>query len=137
MKRLQTVQTLLTLVVLAALPFIAGAQGGEISGTSLDNPLAGPDNIFDLVYVILNGFILPIASIVIVFFIIYSGFLFVTARGDVGKIDHAKEMLKYVVIGAAVLLGSWAIAAAIGGTICQITGVLCNQPPPNNFELNF
>ena len=49
--------------------------------------------------------------------IIYSGFLFVFARGNDEKLKTAKDALFYSIIGAAVLLGSWAIAEMIASTI--------------------
>jgi hypothetical protein len=55
----------------------------------------------------------PIAAI----FIIYSGLLFVTARGSEDKINKAKTTFLWAVVGAAVLLGAWVIANAIVGTV--------------------
>src|SRR3990167_2089983 len=48
--------------------------------------------------------------------IIYCGFLFVAARGNEEKITKAKDALVYTLIGAAILLGSWAIAQLIQST---------------------
>lgn len=52
---------------------------------------------------------LPIAAI----FIIYSGFLFVTASGNQSKIDAAKTTFYWTIIGTAVVVGAWALATAI------------------------
>lgn len=49
--------------------------------------------------------------------IIYSGFLFVAAQGNSEKLDEAKRSLLYTIIGAAILLGSWAIAQLITETV--------------------
>ena len=49
--------------------------------------------------------------------IIYCGFLFVQAQGNSEKIEQAKDALLYTIIGAAILLGSWAIAGIISNTI--------------------
>ena len=51
----------------------------------------------------------PIAVI----FIIWSGFLFVTARGSEDQIKKAKTTFFWTIIGTTVLLGSWALATAI------------------------
>ena len=52
--------------------------------------------------------------------IIYCGFLFVSARGNTEKLTKAKEALLYTVIGAAILLGSWAIAIMISETVLSL-----------------
>ena len=68
----------------------------------------------------LLGIVLQIGVPVAAFFLIYSGFLFVFARGDVDQIKQAKSTFMWTVVGTAVLLGAWVLAKAIGGTIEQI-----------------
>lgn len=58
-------------------------------------------------------FALPI----IIFFIIYAGFLFVTARGDTGQIQTAKSALMWAIIGGVIVLGAELIIDVIKGTI--------------------
>jgi len=55
----------------------------------------------------------PIAAIMIM----YSGFMFVTAQGNSTKIEEAKKMFFYTVIGAAILLGAFVIRDVIEGTV--------------------
>ncbi len=52
---------------------------------------------------------IPIASI----FLIYSGFLFVTARGNAEQITKAKTTFFWTIIGTALIVGAWAIATAL------------------------
>jgi len=52
--------------------------------------------------------------------IIYCGFLFVQARGKPEAIKKAKDALIYTIIGAAILLGSWAIAQLISETVLEL-----------------
>jgi hypothetical protein len=59
---------------------------------------------------------------VVVFFIIYSGFLLVTARGNEEKLKEAKSALKNTVIGAVIVLGAWVFSQAVAGTIAKVTG---------------
>ena len=54
---------------------------------------------------------------VAVLFIIYSGFLFVTAQGNPAKLAAARKALLAAIIGTAILLAAWVIATAIKGTI--------------------
>jgi len=60
---------------------------------------------------------LPIISL----FIVYSGFLFVSARGNTGKLETARNNFVYVIVGAILILGAWVIATMIGGTVQQLT----------------
>ncbi len=75
----------------------------------------------------LNGFIktllegvLKIGIPVIALAIVYCGFLFVGARGNSEKLGKAKSALLYTLIGAAILLGSWAIAMLISETVLAL-----------------
>lgn len=54
--------------------------------------------------------------------IIYSGFLFVSAQGDVKKIDAAKGWLKGAVIAAAVVFSAQAIVAIVSNTGTALLG---------------
>ena len=105
------------------LPLVSLAdQGGDPPASLIENPLAGNvDSIFEFVEALLTNIVLPIGAVVVVFFIIYSGYLFVTAGGSEEKLKTAKQTFLWVVVGAAVLLGAWAIALAIQATVCQIS----------------
>jgi hypothetical protein len=52
-----------------------------------------------------------------IFFIVYSGFLFVKARGNDQELEKAKKTLTWTLVGTAVLLGAWIFALAIKTTI--------------------
>ncbi len=90
------------------------AQGTKIE---IRDPFKLGDNLYDLVYAVLNQAVLPIGGIIVVLMIIYSGFLFVTARGSEDKIKDARRSFTYAAIGAAILLGAVAIGKAIEATI--------------------
>lgn len=64
--------------------------------------------------------VLIISIPVIALFIIYSGFLFVSARGDPKKLETAKKTLLYTIIGAVVILAAWLIAQALVGTVQSV-----------------
>ncbi len=91
--------------------------GGTGCGASctVKNPLNAPD-FATLMNKILQG-VLIIAVPIIVLFIVYSGFLFVTARGDTTKLQQARTNFLWVVVGAVVLVGASAIAAIIANTL--------------------
>ncbi|MBI1999462.1 MAG: hypothetical protein HYS74_02300 [Parcubacteria group bacterium] len=85
----------------------------------LENPLRDIGTVPQLVRAVLDVVVqigAPIAAI----FIIYSGFLFILARGNPTKLEKAKSALTWTVVGTAVLLGAWVLSQAIGGTIEQL-----------------
>ncbi len=77
----------------------------------LENPLGaeGPESIPAFIHSVLEG-VVTIGIPIVALAVIYSGFLFVAARGKPEAITHAKDALLYTLIGAALLLGAWAIA---------------------------
>ena len=84
----------------------------------LNNPLGpnGPNSIPKFIEVLLTG-LLQVGIPLVALAVIYCGFLFVSARGNSEKLSKAKSALLYTLIGAAILLGSWAIAQLISSTI--------------------
>ncbi|MEK7462708.1 MAG: hypothetical protein AAB618_04015 [Patescibacteria group bacterium] len=83
---------------------------GDLS-YSLQNPLAF-DSIQGFIVAILN-IIIVIATPIVVIFIILAGFKYVTARGDVSKVQEATRALTYSVIGGVLIIGAVAIAEII------------------------
>lgn len=61
-----------------------------------------------------------VALPIITLFIVVAGFMFVFARGNESKLEHAKLNFVYVIIGAILILGAWVIATLIGGTVSQL-----------------
>ncbi|MFA6076500.1 MAG: pilin [Candidatus Paceibacterota bacterium] len=82
------------------------------------NPLGtkGVASIPAFIQKLLEG-VLQIGIPIVALAIIYCGFLFVAARGNSEKLGKAKDALLYTLIGAAILLGSWAIAQMISATV--------------------
>lgn len=93
-----------------------GQNPPSASKTIIKNPFKS-NTIQGLIEAILNDILLPIGGVVAVLAIMYAGFLYVTAGGDPGKIKEAHSILKYAVIGSAILLGAWTISKAIEATI--------------------
>lgn len=91
------------------------------SGQALQNPLGEGKDLNDLVRGILE-IVVRIGSIVVVFMLVYVGFLFVKARGEPGAIAEARQALLWTVIGALVLLGAVAISAGIEATVRELSG---------------
>lgn len=55
-----------------------------------------------------------------VMFILWSGFLFVSARGNEEQIKTAKKTFTWAIIGTAILLGAKVIAVAVQTTILSL-----------------
>ena len=113
-------------VLSASLPVGGTGQTPVVGGTG-QNPcpldkLCNPikyDSIEAFLLAILNV-VVQYGAIIIVFFIVYAGFQFVTSQGNTEKIAHAKQMLVWVIVGGFVLLGVYVLRAAICGTLTQI-----------------
>ncbi|MFA5827590.1 MAG: pilin [Candidatus Paceibacterota bacterium] len=87
--------------------------------TKIENPLKNTTTINELIKTILEG-VIKIGMPIIALAIVYCGFLFVQARGNPEAIKKAKDSLLYTLIGAAILLGSWAIAQLISDTVLKL-----------------
>jgi hypothetical protein len=75
----------------------------------------------------ITGFLVSIIDVllifalpVIVFFIIYSGYLFVTAAGDTSQIEKARTSLTWSIIGGVIVLGAQLIVTVIQGTVTAL-----------------
>lgn len=102
-----------TAFLLATVPTLALA-----APATLTNPI-GTNSISELLANLL-GLIALIAFPIIVLFIVYIGFLFVTSRGNPEKLSKAREYLLYAVIGALLVLGAEALSLAIQATVEQL-----------------
>lgn len=85
---------------------------GKILNPLGDEISSIPEFLKELLYRIVQ-----IALPIIVLFIIYAGFLFLTAQGNPEKISIAKKTLMWTLIGAAVIIGADILANVIVGTI--------------------
>ena len=66
------------------------------------------------------GIVVYIGFFIAIFFIIYSGYLFVTAAGNVEKIKEARHNFMWTIIGVAILLGAQALSYLVLGTVQQV-----------------
>jgi hypothetical protein len=102
------------------LPVVSFAQVENCDPTKkICNPLGGADTLPVLIQKVLEGFV-KIGLPIVVLAIVFVGFQFVFAVGNSEKIKGAKNSLLYVIIGAALLLGSWAIAKMISVTVSSL-----------------
>jgi len=86
----------------------------------IDNPFKFGGDLFSFVEALVGEVILPIGGVLCVLAFIYSGFMYVWARGNPSEIDNAHRALLYSSIGTAILLGAWVIAEALRNTLNQL-----------------
>lgn len=94
----------------------------EYMEIEIENPIS-VNSVPELIQTILEGLI-KIGIPLLVVMIVYSGWLYLFARGDPGKIKSAHDMFKYTLLGGAILLASWAIAELIHSTLLDLTASL-------------
>lgn len=106
----------------------AGVTSSQSTGVTTSSPSAGKirdplgnrfGTVPELIKTILEG-ALRIGMPVVALAIVYCGFLFVSASGNPEKLKKAKDALLWTLIGAAILLGSWAIAKMISDTVLAL-----------------
>jgi hypothetical protein len=105
--------------IAAFLPLISFADVITCEPGKICNPIPKYNTINDFIKAILEG-VLKLGIPIIALAIIYSGFLFVTAQGNTEKLTRAKNALLFSVVGAALVLGAWALAQLISETVLSL-----------------
>lgn len=106
-----------TALFILTLPYLTSADGGSVNLARF-NPIAQTD-IYGLIKAILD-FVVKIGAVVVVFYMIYAGFQFVTAQGNEDKISTAKKSFMWTVIGALILLGAMTLSGVVCNTANQL-----------------
>lgn len=114
-KKIRLSQIIFGVIINIALTPRSLAQYPGETGSGLGNPLNSESfaELIESIAKLAAKIGIPIAAI----FIIYSGLLFVTARGNEKQLETAKASFTWAIIGTAILLGAWVIASAIEATI--------------------
>lgn len=87
---------------------------------NIKNPAGSNTNLMDIINALVKNVAMPIGAVLVVLYIIYAGFTFVSAQGNPKEIENAKSRLLWALVGAAILLGAVAISAAVKDTITKI-----------------
>lgn len=119
-KKTKRVLKLLPFVIVFLSPLSLYAQVPDCPAGKLCNPLKA-QSIQQLVSDILD-IVVALGVPLVIFFIIYTGFLFATARGSVDVLDRAKKSLLYTLIGGLILLGAQGLSKVICTTVDQVSG---------------
>jgi len=76
-------------------------------------------SVLDLIPPAIN-IVLGLLGIITLFLTVYSGFLYLTSRGDKDAVEKAKKILTYSVIGLVVIIASFAITNYFFGAFTQV-----------------
>ena len=96
----------------------AGGQNGGVQAGSFVNPLN-----FGTLPAFLNAIldaVILIAFPILVLFLVYSGFLFISAQGNPAKLADARKIFIWTLIGALLVLGAKALSLAIEATVAEL-----------------
>lgn len=89
------------------------------NSTELSSNFTGTDNL----YIVLGGlikFVMGISGVVVFCYIIWAGWLWMTAGGDDKQVAKAKTIMKNSVIGLAILMLSYALSSFALETIGKV-----------------
>jgi membrane-anchored glycerophosphoryl diester phosphodiesterase (GDPDase) len=67
------------------------------------------------------SWVLGMLALLAVVFIIYAGFVWMTAAGNEEKIERAKKIISSAVIGLVIVILAWAIVIFVAGTTSNVT----------------
>ena len=109
--------SIFALLVLIALPVVVFAYEADPASTDTDGATVPAD--LELVQIITNiadyAYTLLLVAAVIAF--VWAGFMFLTAQGEPEKLNKAKMMVVYSIIGVLVSALSWGIVGLIRGVV--------------------
>jgi hypothetical protein len=91
----------------------------EYTEINIENPIS-INSVPELIEKVFE-FLIKIGIPLLVVMIVYSGWLYLFARGNPGEIKKAHDMFLYTLIGGAILLSAWAIAQLIHSTLIDLT----------------
>lgn len=111
-------RVLLLLTAFSLPNFVFSAETPCDPSQKICNPI-NVSSLVEFVRIILEG-VVKIGMPIVALALVYSGFLFVFARGKPEDLTKAKNALIASLIGAALILGSWAIAQIISETVLDL-----------------
>jgi hypothetical protein len=87
------------------------------------NPFKNLGSFEKITSAVLTGIVIPVGLPVLAIFIMYTGFLFVKARGNPAELVNAKKAAKWTAIGGFIMIGALTIVQFIQATFNNITGM--------------
>lgn len=81
---------------------------------------SGRNPIIYIAVLILNQ-LLGFLALIVLGLILYAGFMWMTARGEEEKVEHAKETITRAVVGLVIIVAAWAITSYVVSTLLEVT----------------
>lgn len=106
-------------LMILIIPFMIFAAS---SGPTIQNPLGAENTDVNVILQKILNLVSVVGGIIVAFFIIFSGFKIVMAKGKPDALKEAKEMFIATIIGGAILLGANVIANVVVNTVKTTTG---------------
>lgn len=106
--------------LVAALPAIA-QETTLFSVQDVGSIVGLPSKNLKDVTVNVVSWVLGMLALLAVVFIIYAGFVWMTAAGNEEKIERAKKIISSAVIGLVIVILAWAIVIFVAGTTSNVT----------------
>ena len=111
--------TKISAIILSGIPSVAFAANCG-SGGGLQNPL-NFCSLSEFLRAVLEV-VIQIGYPIIVLFIVYVGFKYVTAQGNADKLKEVHKFFFWAVVGALIVLGAQVLSYAIQGTVQDLGG---------------
>ena len=109
---------LLPVSVALANPFDRASKTLTSTGNSAQ--LGNPEGLEVIVGRVINV-ALSFSGMIVLCYIIYAGFLWLTAAGDSKQVDKAKDILRNAVIGLLILAAAYAISTFVFSALKSVT----------------
>ncbi|KKR91930.1 MAG: hypothetical protein UU95_C0024G0021 [Parcubacteria group bacterium GW2011_GWC2_42_12] len=103
---------------------------GVTAGYNLDSP---DDKALILVQTVINIF-LSIIGVLLLVYILYAGYNWLTAQGEEEKVTKAKDTLKRAIVGAIIIVAAYAISIFVMSGIEQGTLKGAGGGSPNIYQ---
>ena len=112
-------------IILNAIRFALLAGSGSFSDNCVTTQCVNPSNM------IINAlsWIIGIAGAVSLIFVVYGGISYITSSGDPGKLQQAKKIITYALIGLAIVALSEMIVVFMSGVIKNANDTAFIAPP--------
>jgi multisubunit Na+/H+ antiporter MnhB subunit len=101
--------------------------GGDPEDGNIDNESAGglmnplkADSLVDLLLAIID-ILLVFALPIVILYIMYGGYLLVTAQGESGQIENGRNAILWAVVGGVIIFAAHLIIKVIQGTVTSLS----------------
>lgn len=108
-----------TILAGVSAPFVAFAADSPGAVSPIDSGSLNMSNVVEWIETVV-GWLLLVAGILAIFFIILGGVLYIVSAGNEKRTETAKKMILYAVIGLAVILLAYVIYWFVTGSVTDL-----------------